>query len=270
MIYNLEKLKKPMPFEQGEMTLWENEYIAANVLKKHLNPNIDSGSRKRDTIVNSINWFANINPQKGNLLDVGCGPGLYARPLEKAGFFYYGIDISKYHIAFAKKNYFGNNIEFDTLDFRKINCNKLYNMVLMLYGIYSFYPPNERLELLKKIRSSLAFGGMVIVEVFTENHYKNRKESRDWEYIQSDGFWSDKPYLELNAFYRYDDLRLILIQTVRINKEIKVWNSWIQTFISDTLRFEFEQAGFTEFEFYSSCTGTPYFESTDVLCMVAK
>lgn len=270
MSYNLEKLIKPIPFEQGNMTLWDNEYIASNVLKKHLQPNIDSGSRKQATIVRTINWMADIIPQKGNLLDIGCGPGLYARLLSKSGFCYYGIDISKYQIAYANQNCFGENIEFETLDFRQMELDRLYSIVLMLYGIYSFYPPNERIELLRKIKNSSVSGGMVIVEVFTENHYKNRKESSDWKYITYGGFWSDKPYLELNAFYRYDELKLFLVQAAQICNEVKVWNSWIQTFTPETLRFEFEQAGFKEFEFYSSCAGTPYNEDAAILCMIAK
>ena len=179
MRYPLDKLKKPIPFEQGDMTLWDNEYIASNVLKKHLQSDIDSGSRKKATIVSAVNWIADKNPQKGNLLDIGCGPGLYAKPLENHGFRYFGIDISEYQIAFANKNYFGDNIKFETLDFRQMEPNRLYNTILMLYGIYSFYQPNERMKLLKTIRTSLVSDGQVFVEVFTEQHYKNREESSD-------------------------------------------------------------------------------------------
>lgn len=270
MNYDLEKLKRPAPFEPGNMTLWENGYIASNVLKKHLQPDIDSGSRKKTTIISAANWISDKNPLKGNLLDIGCGPGLYARLLENSGFCYYGIDISEYQIAFANKNYAGSHIRFETRDLRKMEPDRPYHTVLMLYGIYSFYQPDERAALLKTIKASLAPGGTVVVEVFTEAHYMGREESSDWEYIEERGFWSDKPYLELNAFYRYDDLKLVLVQAAKISDEIKVWNSWIQTFTPETLESEFKQAGFTGFEFYSSCMGDAYCESADVLCMIAK
>ena len=57
MDYNLELLKKPIPFSSGNMNLWDNEYIARNVLKKHLNYSIDSGSRKLETIYKTVEWI---------------------------------------------------------------------------------------------------------------------------------------------------------------------------------------------------------------------
>lgn len=263
-------LRRPMPFEQGNMTLWDDEYIASNVLKKHLQEDIDSGSRKKTTIAKTIKWLNDMFPLKGNLLDIGCGPGLYAKDLVGCGFCYHGIDISAHQIAFAEKNFRDDNAKFEVMDFRKMELDRLYDTVLMLYGIYSFYCPRERIELLRIIRDSLAPNGKVIVEVFTDNHYKERDETTDWEYVEENGFWDDGPYLELNAFYRYTDLGLVLIQAAKISDTVRVWNSWIQTFTPETLKSEFELAGFTEFEFYSSCMGNQYYESTDVLCMIAE
>lgn len=269
MRLNLELLKKPIPFEKGNMTLWDDEYIALNVIKRHLQSDIDSGSRRVSTIINTIKWIDDKTPLKGNLLDVGCGPGLYAKALADCGFYYHGIDISTYQIEYAQKHFHGDDIKFEVMDFRGLELNtRLYQTVLMLYGIYSFYKSDERIMFLKKIKSILAPDGNVFVEVFTENHYKNREESSDWEYIKQNGFWAKEPYLELNSFYRYTNL--VLIQAARVNDEVRVWNSWIQTFTKETLKAEFEMAGFTEFEFYSSCTGKHYHDSTDVLCMVAK
>ena len=46
MHYNLKLLRRPLPFQLGTLTLWSDAYIADNVLKKHLDETIDSGSRK--------------------------------------------------------------------------------------------------------------------------------------------------------------------------------------------------------------------------------
>ncbi len=269
MKYNLELLNKPLPFEQGNMTLWDNEYIATNVLKKHLQKDIDSGSRKSETIIHTTQWINERFPLKGHVLDIGCGPGLYATPLSDFGFSYHGIDISKYQIVYAKKFSCGKNVMFETVDFRGLKLSCFYDVVLMLYGIYSFYCPEDRLQLLKTIKTSLSPGGRVIVEVFTKNHYIDRQDSRDWEYITKNGFWSDKAYLELNAFYKYNEFGLVLVQAARVDSSINVWNSWIQTFDVDTLQSEFRLAGFTTFEIYGSCTGNPYHKTSDVLCMIA-
>lgn len=271
MNYNIELLKKPYPFASGNMTLWENAYIAKNVLKKHLDKSIDSGSRKWNTILNTVEWICKQKPDASSVLDIGCGPGLYARLFYNYGILYTGIDISPYQIEYAKhsNSQLKDSVSFYMADLMKWEYTKKYDIVLLLYGIYSFFPRNERVDVLKKIRKSLSSQGCVVIEVFTSNHYAKRREEKDWIYIEKNGFWSKKPHLELNAFYRFDDMDLVLIQAAVINKQIMVWNSWIQTFSKETLEEELKEAGFRFFEFYGSCTGETLKKDSEVICVCA-
>ena len=270
MNYNFELLKKPTPFSLGNMNLWDNKYIAQNVLKKHLNYDINSGSRNLETIYKTVDWINNKFVNAVKILDIGCGPGLYATPFMHKGFIYTGIDISQYQIEYAKKhNSNKNKIKFYQADFHDWAFDDKYDIVLLLYGIYSFYPKKERIELLKKIRNSISSNGCVVVEVFTPKHYENRYEKRDWTYFESGGFWSEKPYIELNAFYRYDYIDLVLVQAAMINDSIKVWNSWIQTFSIESMIEELKLGGFTHFECYDTCTGEAFSNNSDTLCLCA-
>ncbi|WKY49043.1 hypothetical protein Q5O24_06950 [Eubacteriaceae bacterium ES3] len=81
MKVNVEIFKKPKPFCEGNLTLWRNDYIAFEVLKKHLDSTIDSGSQKGTTIEKSVKWLRQKFNAKQTVLDIGCGPGLYAIPL---------------------------------------------------------------------------------------------------------------------------------------------------------------------------------------------
>lgn len=270
MDYNLELLKKPIPFSSGNMNLWDNEYIARNVLKKHLNYSIDSGSRKLETIYKTVEWINEKFLDAVNILDIGCGPGLYATPFIKKGFLYTGIDVSPYQIEYAKKHNTNDDmVKFYQADFRDWCFKNHYDIILLLYGIYSFYPQHERIKLLKNIRKSLVSNGCVVIEAFTSNHYENRSDERDWTYYESGGFWCEKPYIELNAFYRYDDINLVLVQAAKINDSIKVWNSWIQTFSLVSMIEELKLGGFTHFECYDTCTGKTFSNKSDTLCLCA-
>lgn len=269
-MYNWNLLERPLPFTSGNLSLWSNEYIANNVIRRHLDGNVDSGSRKKDTILKASKWIASKLIEKGCILDIGCGPGLYADLLCDYGFRYYGIDVSYFQIEYAIKYHKSEMASFAVMDFRKFNPVNQYCGTILLYAIYSLYNFEDRINLLKKIKNSLIPGGIIIIEVFTKQHYINRKEVRDWEYIEKNGFWSQTPYLELNAFYRYDDIDLYLVQAAMVQDDIYVWNAWTQTFTPDALINELRIAGFMEFELYSTCTGEPYNDKSDVICICAK
>ena len=267
MNYKIELLGYVEPFQEGTLTLWSNQYIAQNVLIKHLDTSVDSGSRKIKTIDKSVEWIAAQSVSKPNVLDIGCGPGIYGRRISRFANSYEGIDISPYQIEYANKyNKIGENINYVRADFREWVPHKKYDTALLLYAIYSFYKREERIELLK---NSLNPKGKVIIEVFTNNHYAGRKNSTDWQYIKENGFWSAEPYLELNAFSWYT-ANLVLIRAAVIKENIDVWNSWIQIFDIETLGEELRAAGFSKFIFYGSCTGDKYNFDSDVLCVCAE
>lgn len=95
--------KLPEPYEPGTIYLWSDEYIASNVIKKHFDREIDSGSRKGESIKKIVRWLSKKFETCHAVLDIGCGPGLYAELLHEKGFDYTGIDISPYQIEYAKK-----------------------------------------------------------------------------------------------------------------------------------------------------------------------
>ena len=270
MNYNLKLLRKPVPYQPGTLTLWSNEYIGKNVLKIHLDGNIDSGSRRSIIIQKTVEWILKKFYSAKRILDIGCGPGLYAPLLCQGNLDYEGFDVSPYQINYAEKhNSISGKTQFTVCDFRSWSSDKRYDVALLLYGIYSFYCYEERISFLKKLKRSLNVNGCVIIEVFTERHYQNRTDSSDWEFIEKDGFWCETPYLELNAFRRYNETGLVLIQTAVIDQKVEIWNSWIQTFSIDSIEKELYEAGFAYYEVYGSCFGEPYTSESEVICICA-
>jgi SAM-dependent methyltransferase len=269
MNYKLDLLGKPEPFELGTITLWSNEYIARNVLERHLDGSVDSGSRRNESIVKSAAWICSIVGLDSNILDIGCGPGLYGNEIVRKGNYYTGIDISPYHISYAQAHNVSNEYaRYQVCDFREYIPDNSYDAVLLLYAIYSFYDVEERLDLLRKIKQALKPSGAVFIEVFTPNHYANRNNSTDWRYVQNGGFWSPKAHIELNSFrwYRND---LILIQACTIDDDIQIWNSWIQLFDKTRLEEELKAAGFSDLTCFGSCYGESFKSDSEVLCVCA-
>lgn len=64
--------------------MWTDAHISKQLLNVHLNPDIDLASRKKASIESTVNWILNsVNLEKMNILDLGCGPGLYAELMAK-------------------------------------------------------------------------------------------------------------------------------------------------------------------------------------------
>lgn len=82
--------KRPLLFEAGEPEFWNDPHISKSTLEAHLNPNHDAASRKPEIIDQTVlHWLSCGVIKPGyKVLDLGCGPGLYAERL-------YGADLQK-------------------------------------------------------------------------------------------------------------------------------------------------------------------------------
>ena len=268
----LSDLKKPNIFQKGNMTLYSNEYIAKNVIQKHLDPTINSGTKRIEVVKESIEWICKTTANNGSILDVGCGPGIYSKELSLKGYEVTGIDISCYNIEFAIRHFQNesNPVVYICADITAIELKKKYDTILVLYALYSFFNRSERLCILRKLYMALKDDGKLIIEVFRPEHYKEREESTDWEYITSGGFWKQGEYLELNAFYRYDEQNTVLIQAAAIDNNIAVWNSWIKMFDFESLCNEITSIGIEKVKFYDDARGSLYTGNCDTICAVIE
>ncbi len=88
LLDNLLKINtKPLLFEPGEAKFWDDPHISKSMLEAHLNPNHDASSRKPDAIDKTVKHLFESKVLKAGMkvLDLGCGPGLYAERLCGAG-----------------------------------------------------------------------------------------------------------------------------------------------------------------------------------------
>ena len=104
---------KPAPFTPGEVLFWDDPHISSQMLEAHLNPEIDAASRRPETIDRSIRWLiARLDLQPGDsILDLGCGPGLYASRFARAGLQVTGVDYSRRSIEYAVKHANENKLD---------------------------------------------------------------------------------------------------------------------------------------------------------------
>ncbi|MFP4016163.1 MAG: class I SAM-dependent methyltransferase, partial [Halanaerobiales bacterium] len=202
---NLKKLiemsNKPEVFERTEEAFWDDPHISGKMLEFHLDPTEEAASRSQSTIEKSVKWideelkaryFLNDNLLKKNIkiLDLGCGPGLYASRLAGLGYTLTGIDYSRNSIEYARKYSEENNIGVDYIyqNYLTIDYNDEFDVILLIYCDLGALTDAERDNLLERTYKALKPGGTFIFDVFTDKNRNKDDLKRYWE-LTDGGFW---------------------------------------------------------------------------------
>ncbi|MBI9037103.1 MAG: class I SAM-dependent methyltransferase [Bacteroidales bacterium] len=247
--------EKPELYEKGTSFMWTDEHISKQLLNIHLNADIDLGSRKKSTIVKTANWILDTQKEKGklNILDLGCGPGLYAEIFAEKGHCITGVDISKNSIEYAKKS--AKDKKFDT---NYVNSNYLeinlesdkYDLVVLIYTDLGVLIPSERDKLLKMIYRVLKKGGTFIFDVLKDKDIENKTSPKTWE-ANNSGFWKESPYLALSESFLYKEEKVILFQHNIIGTagNIETYRFWTHFFSQNDVCKMLETHNFIDIHF---------------------
>lgn len=275
----LEKLlsyvsKKPDIYEPSTSKFWDDEHISKGMLEAHLNPEWEAATRNHNYVSKSVEWIASIaNPMDYKmLLDLGCGPGLYAEKFHKIGYRVTGIDYSRRSIDYAVNNAKLNGLEisYKYQNYLDIIYQEEFDVITLIYCDFSVMSGYDRNRLLRSIYQALKPNGKFILDVFKPKHHEGRKESKDWYYSKG-GFWSEKEHICLNSFYRYDERSTMLEQTIVItNDSVECYNIWDHTFDKEELEADLVKAGFDSVDFYGNVAGDVYQSDGNLMCAVAK
>ena len=272
----LEINKHPKPFEYYTASeLWANEHTSKKMLEYHLNESIDVSSRNINFINKSVEWIIchfNLN-NDSELIDFGCGPGLYTTRFARNKIKVTGIDFSKRSIEYAK--HIAKN---DNLDINYINTNYLeyessnkFDLVTMIMCDYCALSPEQRKLMLDKFKKILKTDGSILLDVYSLNFYNNREENAIYEFNQLSKFWSADDYYSFQNTFKYDKEKVILDKYTIIEKSRKrVVYNWLQYFSLDALKNEFEENGLNIVEVYSDVAGSEYKNDSLEFAIVGK
>lgn len=263
---------KPKLYDPSTNKFWDDEHISKGMLAAHLNPNWDAATRKYEFLDKSVNWISEIAPssQYKLLLDLGCGPGLYAERFSSAGYSVTGVDFSKRSVLYAKEQTLLNksNIEYHYQNYLTIDYIEQFDVITLIYCDYAALSITDRLILLRKVYQALKPKGKFIFDVFTPLMRKD--ESCSWEYCAEGGFFSEKQHICLESVYQYDDEdNTELRQSIVITEEnVNCYNIWDHFFTKEALLSEIQNIGFNSFEFYGDIAGKEFSDIGETICGV--
>ena len=100
---------------------------------------------------------------------------------------------------------------------------------------------------------------MILLDVYSLNAYKNRKENSVYEWNQMQNFWSSDNYFSFQNTFKYDKEKVILDKYTLIEKKrVRVIYNWLQYFSTESFQSEFEENGFAIMELFSYVSGNKY------------
>jgi len=275
-IRNLIKLsQKPELYQKGSATMWTDPYISTRLLEVHLDKNMDLASRKDKTIHSTVDWILDQVPDKSlNILDLGCGPGLYAELFAQKGHTVTGVDFSENSINYATKeaNKKKLNITYLNRDYLNLALTQnQFDLVLLIFTDFGPLLPGERENLLKIVYEVLKPGGIFIFDILNDSNIESKLTPKNWE-ISGGGFWRKGPYVALSESYLYSEQKVILSQHIIIDEVgNEIYRFWTHFFSDDDLNQILSKHAFKNIRFYKNIVPSGHgYESGDVTFCRAK
>jgi len=251
----LSKAQKPKLYEKGSAVMWTDPYISKQLLQIHLNEEIDLGSRKKSTIQRTVDWMLQQTDKKSlNILDLGCGPGLYAVQLANKGHKVTGVDFSENSIAYAREEAQRKHLDIKYLqaDYTSLKLEAdQFDLVILIYTDFGVLFPDERDKVLALIHRVLKPGGKLIFDVLNDNEPEKKTTPKNWE-ASAGGFWKPEPYVVLSESFFYSEEKVILYQHIVTDEQDKsdVYRFWTHLFSHADLSGMLSKHGFQSISFH--------------------
>ena len=244
------------------------------MLQAHLSQEHEAASRKTEAIDAQVEHltFTGILKEGDRILDLGCGPGLYASRLCRKGLKVTGVDFSRRSIEFAIAYAVENSLDIDyrLTDFFSIDYSGEFDAVMQIYGEINTFSDKKLGEFLAMIKKALKPEGLFIFDATTRVMRKKEGAGNRW-YLFDGGFWRPDKHLFLEEGYDYPEENVWLDQYIIIDETgVTVYRNWFRDYSLKTIRNVLENAGFSIIQVWNDLDGTPYDEDGDWLAVVAK
>lgn len=197
---------RPRAWAEGDNIPWNEPAFSRRMLAQHLSQDHDAASRRAVTIDAHVDWIHRtlLGGAPGCILDLGCGPGLYANRLASLGHECVGIDWSPASIEYARAQApdgpgRARYLQADLRDaeYRPADVDAGFDLVMLLFGELNVFEPVAARELLSRCRQALRPGGTLLVEPHTFGAVEALgRAPATWSRLER-GLFSDRPHLYL-------------------------------------------------------------------------
>jgi SAM-dependent methyltransferase len=272
----LDIYERPAAFSRTTVaSLWTDPHTSEQMLGFHLDGSVAVSSQTTELIDAGTAWMTDAFGLTGgsSVLDLGCGPGLYANRLARTGADVTGIDFSARSIAHAREAAVrdGLRVAYINEDYLAWLPDRRFDLALMIMRDYCALAPAQRLALLDKVESLLEPGGALLFDVDSMVRLASRTESVSCTPALAGGFWSADPYFEFHNSYTYLEDGAALDKFVIVEAErTRTFYNWIQCFSPESLGAELGRAGLQIDCLLGDVTGRPFDPQSPEFAVIAR
>lgn len=154
--------KRPLPGNSAEPIAGHFDQVTADYADAYLHLNSPPAFffQRRQAIV--IPFLRHL--KRGLILDIGCGPGNYAKPVTDQGYHYFGLDISPEMISEARRRFTHlENADFSVGDAAHLPFASESVDGLLCLGMLEYVPREREAAYLNEMVRVLKPGGIIIL-----------------------------------------------------------------------------------------------------------
>lgn len=250
---------QPKPWAEGEKIPWNDPEFSRRMLKEHLSQKHDAASRRTSIVKKHVEWIHTfiLDREPSRILDLGCGPGLYTALLSRLGHICHGIDFGPASIKYAEK-LAPEKCTYTLGDIRNTGFGSGYDLVMLIFGEFNVFKPEDARMILKKAYKALNPDGKILLEpqIF-DAVYATGNQPGTWYSAESELF-ADDPHLCLMESFWDEELSVaterFFILDVTTN-EVARYASSTQAYTDEELIGMLTEVGFQRPKIYPSLTG---------------
>ena len=266
----------PEPWSEGDKIPWNDPTFSERMLAVHLDQQNDWASRRMTAIDQHVTWIVNhlLLPHSA-VLDLGCGPGLYAKRLAQKGHSLVGIDFSPASIAYAKQTAAteGLSVDYRLEDIRSAEFGMGYDLVMLLFGEFNVFRFEDAVSILKKAYRALKPGGHILVEGHQFKEVMRQGMQPAWWRSALTSLFCDRPHIWLEEHFWHKRAQASTTRYAIIEAEgrhVQRYASTMQAYTNQGYAQLFADVGFADISRYPNMNEENPFFKDKLIVYTAK